>query len=83
MNTIRYSEDTCAQFDLPTRRVLDALIEQFSIVELQDYGEEWFIRVWKTEDDEYPVGIFGNTPINAAVRLARALRVEFHDTDPM
>ena len=77
MNTIRYGEDTCAQFDQATRHVLDALIEQFSIVELQDCGEQWFVRVWKTEEDELPVGIFGKTPIDAAVLLANALKVEF------
>ena len=54
MITIRYSEETCAKFDQTTRRVLDALNKQFSIVELQDYGEEWFVRLWKTKNDEFP-----------------------------
>ncbi len=71
MITIRYSEETCAKFDQATRRVLDALNKQFSIVELQDYGEEWFVRLWKTKNDEFPVGIFGKTPYDAAERLAR------------
>ncbi len=83
MNTIRYGEDTCAQFDAATRRVLDALNKRFSIVELQDYGKEWFVRVWKTEEDNLPVGLSGKTPYEAAVLLANALKVEFNDTHAM
>ncbi len=82
MITIRYSEETCAKFDQATRRVLDALTKEFSIVELDYHGKEWFVRVWKTEEDDLPVGLFGKTPIDAAVRLARSLKYEFIDTNP-
>lgn len=77
-----YGDDTCAQFDQATRRVLDALNKQFAVVEVEHCGDEWFVHVGKTEADELPVGFFGKTPYQAAVRLARALKVEFNDSEP-
>ena len=87
-NVISYNTETRHQFDVETQSVLDLITSRFPLVEIECVAprkpsihselsyDQWFVQVYRNGRDGSPEGFFGNTPLQAAARVAKALKLE-------
>ena len=77
--TIRYDSTTRDQFGADTQDVLALIQKQYSVVEVETPGgvaSQWFVQVYRKGIEENPEGLFGDTLLEAATRLAKALKIK-------
>jgi hypothetical protein len=78
-NVILYGTTTRDLFDKETRVVLDLIHAKYPLVEIEAPAEgdrpQWFVQVYRNGRDDMPEGFFGSTPLEAASRVAKALKV--------
>ena len=76
---ITYDDSTREQFDADTQGVLDLIQKEFPVVEIElpTAGKpmQWFVQVYRKAHSDMPEGFFGKTPLEAAERMARALKI--------
>lgn len=76
---ILYDDDTRDLFDQETRVVLDLIHGRYPLVEIEapTKGEryQWFVQVYRNGREHLPEGFFGDTPLEAACRVAKALKI--------
>ena len=76
---ITYDDSNRVDFDHETRSILDALLQRYSLVqiELDKHAAEknrWFVQVSESRE-QLPAGVYGSSLLEAAARLAAALKV--------
>ncbi len=81
---LTYDTATRNQFDADTQVVLDLIYEQYPSVEIQfpvnGKRDQWFVQIYRNGPDHLPEGFFGDTSLQAAARVARALKIELDPT---
>jgi len=80
---IRYDARSRDLFDVETQAVLDRIQAHYSIIEIENPEDssrssrgQWFVQVYRKGIEENPEGFFGVTSLEAASRLAKALKLE-------
>ena len=76
---IRYDARSRNLFGTETQAVLDEIQTHYPIIEIEEPhhgpGNKWFVQVYRNGIEKAPEGFFGNTSLEAAVRLAKALKI--------
>ena len=69
-------------FGAETQTVLDVIQTHYPIIEIESPDEnegpasQWFVQIYRNGIEQNPEGFFGDTSLEAAVRLANALKID-------
>lgn len=79
-DVIPYDATTRNQFDAETQAILDLIHKRFPLVEIEfpvsGKSRQWFVQVYRNGSNRMPEGFFGDTTLQAAARVAKALNIE-------
>jgi len=77
---IRYDTTTRDQFCDKAQAILDRIKTQYPVVEIEQLDDspesKWFVQIYRKGSEGNPEGFFGDTSLEAAQRLAKALKIE-------
>ena len=77
---IRYDSRSRDLFGAETQAVLDEIQTLYPVIEIENPdsgpGSQWFVQIYRNGIEKTPEGFFGATSLEAAVNLAKALKIQ-------